>query len=128
MYVSGEDYAACFPAGSIPAERLTAALAAAEKDIDGLTYGRVAARGFEGLTVFQRDLVKRAVCEQAEFRQTYAELLASPFSSYSINGVAMQWGGAGVVERGGVKAPAHVLALLRQTGLAHLGLDGRWAR
>lgn len=128
MYASSEDYAELFPGGTIPLEQRTAALEAAEKDIDGLTYGRITARGFEALTVFQQDLVKRAVCEQAEFRQTYAELLASPFSSYSINGVAMQWDGAGMAERGGVKAPAHVLSLLRQTGLVYLGLDGRWAR
>ena len=67
--------------------------------------------------------MQRAVCEQAEFGSVYAELLASPFSSYSINGVAMQFDGAGIVERGGVKTPAHVMSLLRQTGLTFLGVQ-----
>ena len=53
----------------------------------------------------------------------YAELRASPFSSYSISGVAMQFDGAGIVERGGVKTPAHVMSLLRQTGLTFLGVQ-----
>lgn len=125
MYANSEDFAALFPASSLSGKELQAQLAAAEKDVDGLTYNRIRAKGFESLTDFQQELVKRAVCEQAVFRSNYAQLLASPFSSYSINGVSMQFDGAGMVERGGVKASAGVLALLRQTGLTWAGLDGR---
>ena len=107
----------------MPPEEQDAALDAASRDIDGLTFDRIVAVGFDRLTAFQQELVKRAVCEQAKFRSVYAELLASPFSSYSINGVAMQFDGAGIVERGGVKAPAHVMSLLRQTGLTFLGVQ-----
>ena len=101
QYASSEDYAKYCPGGTVPPEEQDAALDAASRDIDGLTFDRIVAAGFDRLTAFQQELVKRAVCEQAEFRSVYAELLASPFSSYSINGVAMQFDGAGIVERGG---------------------------
>lgn len=123
QYASSEDYAKYCPGGTVPPEEQDAALDAASRDIDGLTFDRIVAAGFDRLTAFQQELVKRAVCEQAEFRSVYAELLASPFSSYSINGVAMQFDGKGIVERGGVKAPAHVMGLLRQTGLTFLGVQ-----
>ena len=103
QYASSEDYAKYCPGGTVPPEEQDAALDAASRDIDGLTFDRIVAAGFDRLTAFQQELVKRAVCEQAEFGSVYAELLASPFSSYSINGVAMQFDGAGIVERGGVK-------------------------
>ena len=103
QYASSEDYAKYCPGGTVPPEEQDAALDAASRDIDGLTFDRIVAVGFDRLTAFQQELVKRAVCEQAEFRSVYAELLASPFSSYSINGVAMQFDGAGIVERGGHK-------------------------
>lgn len=94
-------------------------------EIDALCYGRIRRIGFDRLTSFQQEQIRKAVCEQLSFLHNYGDLLSSPFSAYSINGVSMQFDGLGVVERGGVKAPAQVLALLRQTGLACTRLDGR---
>lgn len=124
-YASPEEYLCLYPDGTAPQELLPGLLAAASRDVDGLTFNRIVRAGFANLTPFQQELVKRAVYEQAQFRHTYGDLLSSPFSAYSINGVSMQFNGQGVVERSGVKAPAHVLALLRQTGLACTRLDGR---
>lgn len=79
QYASSEDYAKYCPGGTVPPEEQDAALDAASRDIDGLTFDRIVAVGFDRLTAFQQELVKRAVCEQAKFRSVYAELLASPF-------------------------------------------------
>jgi hypothetical protein len=126
MYVTNEDYLKLRPQGSlVGCNTLEALLADAQQDIDGLTYGRITARGIEALTPFQRELVVQAVCEQAEFRAAYADLLSTPFSSYSINGVSMQFDGAGTVARGGVTAPTRVWGLLVRSGLACRRLDGR---
>lgn len=130
-YADAGDFARCCPDAAIDAEKLDAALEAASRDIDGLTFDRIVSAqngdsvGFDALTPFQRELVKRAVCEHAVFRDAFGEWLDSPLASYGINGVSMSFGegvASGVVERGGVKTSPRVIALLRQTGLCYLGV------
>lgn len=133
-YADADDFARCCPDVVIDAERLEAVLEAASRDVDGMTFNRIeaardgAAVGFDALTPFQRELVKRAVCLHATFRAEYGEWIDSPLQSYGINGVSMGFGSGGsgsapgVVERGGVKTSPRVLALLRQTGLCWLGI------
>ena len=125
MYADKDDFARFCKGEEIPEEELTARLEEAQRDIDGLTYNRINTIGFEALTDFQKEQVKCAVCKQASFRYTYADFLEMPLSSYGINGVSMQFGGAGIVERNGVQTSAYVMNVLRQTGLCYLGLDGR---
>lgn len=121
QYASKEDYARYCPNGDIPEDDLDTELDAASRDVDGLTYNRIVRDGFDALTPFQQDLVRRAVCEQASFRHDYADLIATPLASYSINGVVMQFGN--VKEIGGVATTDSVAGLLLQTGLTYRGLD-----
>ena len=142
-YADADDFARFCPDTGIDAERLGAVLEDASREVDGMTFNRIpAARcrngtaaqgeadavGFDALTPFQRELVKRAVCLHAAFRAEYGEWIDSPLESYGINGVSMGFGSggsgsaSGVVERGGVKTSSRVLALLRQTGLCFLGV------
>lgn len=93
-------------------------LAEAERQIDSLTFNRITARGFVNLTTFQQGIIKDAVAKQTDFLFDYSGMLTSPLSGYSINGVSMNFKGAGVVERGGVYVSRAVWALLLQTGLA----------
>ena len=60
QYASSEDYAKYCPGGTVPPEEQDAALDAASRDIDGLTFDRIVAAGFDRLTAFQQELVKRA--------------------------------------------------------------------
>ena len=119
MYVSAEDYKNICPDGDIPEDRLIPALDQAEKDIDSLTFNRITTKGFDALTEFQQDLVKRAVCYQANFRCDCAEMLDSPLSSYGINGVTMVFDSHKVQIIGGVSTLPHIYALLNQTGLTY---------
>lgn len=122
-YVSAEEYAEiCGEDAPIPAEQRDMALEAAQIDIDGLTFNRIVARGFDGLTEFQQDLVKRAVCLQANFRYEYGDMLDNLLSSYGINGVSMSWDNSKVQCFGGVYTTGMGYALLRQTGLTYRGL------
>lgn len=125
MYAEIIDYYQMYPDDDTAESELLSALEAAQGDVDGMTYNRICAIGFDRLTAFQRKMIKHAVCEQARFRCMYADLLESPLQSYSINGVSMQFGGTGLVEYGGVKTTAHAAGLLRQTGLCYTGLDRR---
>jgi len=42
-------------------------LRAASAKVDELTFGRIARIGFDGLTPFQQECVKEAVCHQADY-------------------------------------------------------------
>ena len=126
MYAEIIDYYQMYPDDDTAEGELLSALKAAQEDVDGMTYNRICAIGFDRLTAFQRNMIKRAVCEQARFRRMYADFLESPLQSYSINGVSMQFGGTGLVEYGGIQTTARVASLLRQTGLCYAGLDRRF--
>lgn len=86
--------------------------------IDALCYGRIRKVGFDNLTKFQQEKVKKAVCLHVSFLSTYGELLHSPLSSYGINGVSMSFDAAKVVTQGGVTTNQAVMQQLRQSGLA----------
>ena len=49
QYASSEDYAKYCPGGTVPPEEQDAALDAASRDIDGLTFDRIVAVGFDRL-------------------------------------------------------------------------------
>lgn len=86
--------------------------------VDALCYGRIRKVGFDNLTKFQQEKVKKAVCLHVSFLSTYGELLNSPLSSYGINGVSMSFDAAKVVTQGNVTTNQAVMQQLRQSGLA----------
>lgn len=94
----------------------------AERDIDSLTFNRIKGIGFDGLTDFQRSLIKRAVVDQADFKHQYASLIENPLASYSINGVSMSWDNTKVLQKSGIYTSASIYGMLRQTGLTYRGV------
>lgn len=90
----------------------------ASDDIDGLCFGRIRKIGFEKLTAFQQEKVRKAVCFHAAFLRDYGEELQSPLASYGINGVSMSFSNERTVTQGGVTTINAVMTQLRQSGLA----------
>lgn len=90
----------------------------ASDEVDALCYGRIRKIGFENLTEFQKEKVKKAVCYHAAFLRTYGELVSSPFSNYGINGVNMSFSADRTITQGGVTTINTVMTQLRQSGLA----------
>lgn len=90
----------------------------ASDDIDGLCFGRIRKIGFEKLTAFQQEKVRKAVCFHAAFLRDYGEDLQSPLASYGINGVSMSFSTERTVTQGGVTTSNAVMTQLRQSGLA----------
>lgn len=119
MYATLEDYVNRSAGGGIPQDKLQAALDRAEREVDGLTYNRIRAIGWDNLTPYQRDCVTQAVVDQADFDREYGEVLSNPLASYSVGGVAMQWDKGQFVCRSGVYTSAGVYSLLLQSGLAN---------
>ena len=125
LYARYEDYLSLVSCGEVSeidqnlADNVLDNLFALASDaVDALCYGRIRKVGFENLTDFQQEKVKKAVCLHAVFLHTYEGLLNSPFSSYGINGVSMSFDATKVVTQGGVTTNTAVMQQLRQSGLA----------
>ena len=121
-YATPDDYARYCPGGTISGDKLDAALERASSQIDALCYGRIRRAGFDNLTEFQQDCIRRATCLHAEFLSAYADALESPLQSYGINGVSMTFDANRVRQQGGVTTSGEVYGLLLQNGLAHRGV------
>ena len=116
-YATVSDFLKKYPNTPLQEREITAALAESSTDVDSLTFNRICEVGIENLREFQKEKVSEAVVLQANFRTENAELLQSPLSSYSINGVSMSFGGKSLVTCGDVLTTRSVTAALAQTGL-----------
>lgn len=121
-YASLEDYRVLFPND----EAMTSGqLVQASRHIDSLTFNRITAAGFDNLTEFQKEIIKEVVCRQASFEAENAGLIESVLSSYSINGVSMNFGNNWNVEiQDGIAMHKALYAMLRQTGLCVRQIGG----
>lgn len=117
MYLKPEEYS-----GGIPSEQLEKQLSDACRAVDGLTFNRIVAKGFDNLTEFQQSIIKEAVAKQADFVYENAEILDCPLSSYGISGVSMSFDKSKVLSIGGVTTTNEVYGLLMQTGLCYRGV------
>lgn len=116
-YAEPADYAK-WGGGSIPEDQLEKALRTASRHVDSLTHNRIVGRGFSSLTEFQKEIVKEAVCLQADFEHENADEIDTILSSYSINGVSAQFGESwNVFIEAGVAMKRDTYELLKQTGL-----------
>ena len=120
-YLTAGEYAAL--GGSIPAEEQEKYLENASRNIDSLTFNRIVRQGFDKLSVFQQNLIKKVCFELANFEYENADALKSVLSGYAINGVSMKFGeGMNVCSVGGVTIGKDTYALLLQTGLCYRGV------
>ena len=117
-YVTPEYYRETCGGSQIPENELERALTQASRHIDSLTYNRIVGRGFSNLTVFQQDVIREVVCQQADFEYENADEINTILSSYSLNGASVQFGSSwNVYTEKGVAIRRDVYALLSQTGL-----------
>lgn len=117
-YATAEYYLNQYEGDSIPDEKLKKALMRASRHIDSLTYNRIIGQGFSALTLFQQEILREVVCQQADFEYENADEIGTILSSYSINGVSAQFGSSwNVFTDKGIAIKWDVYALLCQTGL-----------
>ena len=114
-YVDYEYYRDTYK-GTLEENVATKLLEEASDQVDRLTYGRIRARGFNNLTEYQQEMIKKAVCHQAEFINNNGEYLSSPLSGFSIGDVSLSFGKENQGP-GGVIADKKTLDYLSQTGL-----------
>ena len=117
-YVTPDYYTDTYDGSVIPEDELERALKQASRHIDSLTYNRIVGRGFSSLTEYQQEIIREVVCMQADFEVENADEINSILSSYSINGVSVQFGSSwNIFMDKGVAMKRDVDALLSQTGL-----------
>lgn len=83
--------------------------------IDEATFNRIRGVGFDRLTPFQQDCVRKAVCHQAKYISEYG-FDESDISSYSVGDISVSVeGGKTAAQKHGLEPLAY--SLLKQSGL-----------
>lgn len=117
-YLTREDLGWVWEQYGIPEDEAEKRLPAACDEIDALCYGRIRRIGFDRLTPFQQEKVKKAVAAHLAFLIRYGDLVHNPLQSYGINGVSMTFDASRLETQGGVTTSSEAMAQLRQSGLA----------
>ena len=122
-YVDYDYYVNTYGGTIITAETAEKSFLKASRTVDALTFCRTSSRPIESFTGFQADIIRRVVCELAEWQTDNADIINSPYSSYSINGVSASWGkSVGVRTINGVLIPNSIYSELIKTGLCYTGV------
>ena len=107
----------------IPDEQIVRRLKQASRHIDSLTFNRIVARGFEGLTEFQQAIIIDVCCDMADFEYENEEMINCVLQNYTLNGVSMQFGSSwNVLVQNGIAIKRDTYQILCQTGLCCLSL------
>lgn len=86
----------------------------ASDQVDSLTFNRIRAKGFDNLTDFQKDRIKKAICIHAEFIEQYGDYINMPLNSFSAGSISINFSTKTI---NGVNTTQEVLNYLNQTGL-----------
>lgn len=113
-YVDGVYYKANFEGNILPYEGINSKLDRASDQIDTLTYNRIVRIGFDNLTEFQKDKVRKAICIHAEFIEQYGDYIDTPLSGFSAGSTSVSFNTNKV---NGITTTQEVLNYLKQTGL-----------
>lgn len=113
-YVDSTYYKETFGGAILSEESINQKLERASDQVDTLTYNRINAKGFNNLTSFQQDKVKKAVCIHAEFIEQYGAYIDMPLSGFSAGSTSVSFNANKV---NGITTTQEVLNYLKQTGL-----------
>lgn len=113
-YVDSTYYKEIFGGNIIPEDSLNRKLERASDQVDTLTYNRVIGIGFDNLTEFQKDKIKKAICIHAEFIERFGDYIDTPLSGFSAGSTSVSFNTNKV---NGITTTQEVLNYLKQTGL-----------
>ena len=113
-YVDSTYYEENFKGTIIPSEGIENKLERASDQIDTLTYNRIHGKGFDNLTSFQQDIIRKAVCSHAEFIEQYGSYINVPLSGFSAGSISVSFNAE---KLNGITTTQEVLNYLKQTGL-----------
>jgi hypothetical protein len=120
-YLTAEEYSSL--GGEIPSAEAELYINNASRHIDSLTFNRIVGTGFDNLSVFQQEIIKKVCFDMANFEYDNADMINSVLQSYSINGVSMQFGSSwNIAVINGIAIRRDTYNLLMQTGLCYKGV------
>lgn len=114
-YVESDFYTETYQGTLLEDENIEKQLSKSSDQIDSLTFNRIVGIGFENLTPFQQEKIKKAICELAEFNYQYYDYLYAPINAFSAGSISVSFNGVNKIN--GVYAPDSVINILNQTGL-----------
>lgn len=118
-YAAREDHLRYYTTVPEDFDRLAAK---ASRDIDTLTYCRINGIGWDNLTEFQREAITEVCCDMVQFTDENRDILDTPLTSYSINGVSMQFKfNPTIFVQGGIIMRQSTYGRLISTGLCYAG-------
>ena len=113
-YVDYEYYKKTFGGTLLEESNFKNKLERSSDQIDSLTFNRIRAKGFNNLTEFQQDRVKKAVCIHAEFMEQYGDYISMPLNGFSAGSISISFN---TQSSNGITTTQEVLNYLNQTGL-----------
>lgn len=113
-YVDSTYYKEVFEGNIIPEDSLNRKLERASDQVDTLTYNRIVGIGFDNLTEFQKEKIKKAICIHAEFIEQFGDYIDTPLSGFSAGSTSVSFNTNKV---NGITTTQEVLNYLKQTGL-----------
>lgn len=113
-YVDMSYYKDTFGGTIIPDVSLTNKLDRASDQVDSLTFNRIVGKGFDSLTEFQKDKVRKAICIHADFVEQYGDYIDMPLSGFSAGSISVNFNAQKI---NGVTTTQEVINYLNQTGL-----------
>lgn len=124
QYVTKEYYVDTFKGTGIPNDDIEKYLGLAQEKIDDITFNRIVGIGFNNLTSFQQENIKKAICKQAEY---YFENGINPLSSvsgYSVLDISVSVDNTSETEAQKNSMDEFALKYIKKTGL--MGRSFRW--
>lgn len=86
----------------------------ASDQIDSLTFNRIVGIGFDNLTPFQQDKIKKAICIHADFIEQYGDYVNMPLTGFTAGSISLSFNAQKI---NGVTTTQEVVNYLSQTGL-----------
>lgn len=120
MYATGADYVQYISDEAPP--NLDRLLIQAADDVDAVTFNRIRGLGFTNLTAYQQEMVKKAVCHQAEYLASYGQY--EGISSFSAGSISVSMNQENKVN--GRRLGSKAIECLSGTGLTSRNV--RWGR
>ena len=95
-------------------DKIESKLEKATDQINSLTYNRIVGIGFDNLTPFQQDKIKKAICLHSDFVEQYGAYIDMPLSGFSAGSISVNFNAQKI---NGITTTQDVINYLKQTGL-----------
>lgn len=117
QYVDEGYYLDTFNGTSLPEDDVEKYLKLSQEKIDDITYNRIVKIGFENLTSFQQECIRKGICYQAEYIYENGTDPLSNVSSYSVLDISINLDKSSQTEAQQKGMDENAYSCIKKTGL-----------